>query len=71
MALNINEQSLISNFVNLGISLNAKNNAMIVEIEEKIIHIYWYSILNKIFFCSPPLKELTSLEKSSWPKNLR
>ena len=36
MALNINEQSLISNFVNLGISLNAKNNAMIVEIEEKI-----------------------------------
>ena len=50
MALNINEQSLISNFVNLGISLNAKNNAMIVEIEEKIIHIYWHSILKKIFF---------------------
>ena len=50
MALNINEKSLIRNFVNLGISLNAKNNAMIVEIEEKIIHIYWYSILTKIFF---------------------
>ena len=31
MALNINEQSLIRNFVNLGISLNAKKNATIVE----------------------------------------